>query len=51
MTPSEGHGVEVKKPSLDLEEVEGGEAAGRAKDGVVGELMKDAKKAFRNRKS
>ncbi|KFY37381.1 hypothetical protein V495_07214 [Pseudogymnoascus sp. VKM F-4514 (FW-929)] len=48
MTPSDEDGVEVKMTGLDPEVVGGGEENTRPRDGVVGELMMDAKKAFQS---
>lgn len=51
MTPSDEHGVEGEKVGLHLEDTGGGEVGTRAKDGVAGGLMTDAKRAFQSRKS
>lgn len=51
MTPSDEHVVEVKKVGHHLEVIGGGEVATTAKDGVVGGLMMNTKKAFQSRKS
>lgn len=51
MTLFDENRVEVKKAGPHLEAIGGGEVATRAKDGVVGGLMMDAKKAFQSRKS
>lgn len=50
MTPSDEKSVEVKKANFGPGEMERGEVARKAKDGVVGELMNDARKAFQTRK-
>lgn len=51
MTPSDETGVEVKKAGLDVEVMGGGEVGTRGRDGVVGGLMMNAKKAFQGGKS
>ncbi|OBT87608.1 hypothetical protein VE02_04122 [Pseudogymnoascus sp. 03VT05] len=48
MTPSDEKGVEVKKVGLHLEVMGSGEVATGGRDGVVGGLMMNAKKAFRD---
>ncbi|KFY22661.1 hypothetical protein V493_06431 [Pseudogymnoascus sp. VKM F-4281 (FW-2241)] len=51
MTLPDKNGVEVKKIGLHLEAIGGGEVPTRSKDGVVGGLMMNAKKAFQSRNS
>ncbi|KFZ16674.1 hypothetical protein V501_02100 [Pseudogymnoascus sp. VKM F-4519 (FW-2642)] len=48
MTPSDENGVEVEKAGLHLEVMGDEEVAARGRDGVVGGLMMNAKKAFQD---
>lgn len=51
MTPSDENGVEVRKAGLHPEVMGDGEVATRGRDGVVGGLMMNAKKAFQGGRS
>ncbi|OBT53151.1 hypothetical protein VE04_06000 [Pseudogymnoascus sp. 24MN13] len=48
MTPSDENGVEAKEAGLHLEVMGPGEVATGGRDGMVGELMMNAKKAFQD---
>jgi hypothetical protein len=51
MTPSDENSVEVEKAGLHLEVMGDEEVAARGRDGVVGGLIMDAKKAFQDGES